>query len=76
MTVGGWVTGTHETVKPFVSDTTSFPVVTVTAWPPKAAVIGIVMLAVRLVALATATLLTVISEPKLTWLGLSSAMQL
>jgi hypothetical protein len=60
------IIGLAITVKPLASDATSLPVVTVTVWLPRAAVAGMLMLTVRLVISATATLLTVMSEPKLT----------
>src|SRR3984885_16386547 len=59
--VGNWVTA-----KPFDREATSLPVVTATVWPPRLAPVGIVMLTVRLMALTTVTLLTVMSVPKFT----------
>src|SRR5437899_2136991 len=58
---------THWTiVNPLGNETTSVPVVTVTVWGPAGAFVAIEIDAVRLVALPTVTLLTVMPEPKLT----------
>ena len=57
-----------EMRNPFTNDTTSAPVVTVTVRLPDGAFAAIETFAVRAVALATVTLLTVTPTPKLTWL--------
>ena len=54
------------TVNPFTREATSVPVVTVTVRAPVVALAAIVMLAVRVVALVTVTVFTVMPAPKLT----------
>ena len=66
--VGGWtdnVTWPPNTVKPFVSETTSLPVVTVTVLAPAVAVEPIEMVAVALVGELTVSEFTVMPLPKL-----------